>query len=40
VCTFDLADVLAIEGTDEPGGFAILPHQDVAVMSPACVAFA
>jgi 6-phosphogluconolactonase len=40
VCTFDLADVLAVEGTDEPGGFAILPHQDVAVMSPACVAFA
>ena len=37
--TFDLADVLAIDGAAEPGGFAILPHTDVAIASPACVAF-
>jgi 6-phosphogluconolactonase (cycloisomerase 2 family) len=39
VSIFDLADVLAVEGMDEPGGFASLPHSDVAVASPACVAF-
>jgi 6-phosphogluconolactonase (cycloisomerase 2 family) len=39
VSIFDLADVLALEGADEPGGFASLPHADVAVTSPACVAF-
>ncbi len=39
VCVFDLADVLALEGVEEPGGFASLPHVDVAVTSPACVAF-
>ena len=39
VSVFDLADVLSIEGDDESGGFASLPHADVAVASPACVAF-
>jgi 6-phosphogluconolactonase len=39
VSIFDLADVLALEGAEEPGGFARLPHADVAVTSPACVAF-
>lgn len=39
VSMFDLADVLAVEGAEEPGGFASLPHADVAVASPACVAF-
>jgi 6-phosphogluconolactonase len=39
VSIFDLADVLAIEGAEEPGGFASLPHADIAVPSPACVAF-
>jgi 6-phosphogluconolactonase len=39
VSIFDLADVLALEGAEEPGEFASLPHADVAVASPACVAF-
>jgi len=37
--TFDLADVLAIDGAAEPGGCASLRHLDVAIASPACVAF-
>jgi 6-phosphogluconolactonase (cycloisomerase 2 family) len=39
VSIFDLADVLALDGAEEPGEFASLPHADVAVTSPACVAF-
>ena len=39
VSIFDLADVLAIESTEDPDGFSSLPHADVAVTSPACVAF-
>lgn len=39
VSVFDLADVLAIEGAEDPEGFSSLPHADVAVPSPACVAF-
>ena len=39
VSVFDLADVLALEATDEPGAIAQLRHVDVAVASPACVSF-
>lgn len=39
VSVFDLADVLAIEGAEDPVGFSSLPHADVAMTSPACVAF-
>lgn len=39
VSVFDLADVLSIEGAEDPDAFSTLPHADVAMTSPACVAF-